>query len=118
MADFDQEDALDENAALSSDIIQDEVVTLVRSKLGNEEWSPSKVDVWTEELITSIMKVLGDLKRPYKFVVTCTIMQKTGASLTTGFIGLWDNAKDGIVHVPFENETLHVLVTVYFLKID
>eukprot|EP00796_Vickermania_ingenoplastis_P004250 gene4250-3072_t len=118
MADFDQDDALDDNAALSSDVIQDEVVNLVRGKLSNEEWNPAKVDGWTEEIITSIMKVLGDMKRPYKYIVTCTVMQKTGASLSTGFISLWDNAKDGMVHVPYENDTLHVLVTVYFLKID
>lgn len=118
MADFDQDDALDDNAALSSDVIQEEVVNLVRNKLANEEWTPSKVDAWTEDIISSAMKVLGDMKRPYKFIVTCTIMQKTGASMSTGFISLWDNAKDGMVHVPFENETLHCLATVYFLKID
>lgn len=118
MADYDQEDALDDNAALSSDFIQDEVMQLVRNKLGNEEWAPMKADGWVEEIISTTMKLLGDMKKPYKFLVNAAIMQKTGASMSSGFISLWDNAKDGMVHVPFENETLHAIVTVYFLKLD
>jgi dynein light chain Tctex-type 1 len=118
MADYEAEDNLDQNSALSSDSIQEDVSNLLRSKLAGEQWNPVKVDGWVEDVVTSILKELAELKKPYKFIVTCVFMQRTGAALSTGFISLWDNTKDGMVHVPFEADSFHCLVTVYFLKND
>lgn len=118
MADYEGDDGVEETVALSSEVIQEDVSTLLRNKLGPEEWNPVKVDGWMNDLITTVLKELADLKKPFKYVVNCVIMQKTGAALSTGFISLWDNTKDGMVHVPFENDTMHCLVTVYFVKLD
>ncbi|KPI89673.1 outer arm dynein-like protein [Leptomonas seymouri] len=118
MADYEAEDTLEQNTTLSSDSIQEDVSSLLHNKLANEQWNPMKVDGWIEDVVTSILKELADLKKPYKFIVTCVFMQRTGAALSNGFISLWDNTKDGMVHVPFENDSLHCLVTVYFLKND
>lgn len=118
MADYDGEDMGEENLAISNEAIQDDVAALLRNKLGNEEWSTVKVDGWSNDITSTVLKELADLKKPFKYVVNCTIMQRTGAALSTGFISLWDNAKDGIVHVPYENEAIICLVTVYFMKLD
>lgn len=119
MGDFDQfNDGVEENLAINNEAIQDDVAALLRAKLGGEEWSPVKVDLWTDDIISSILKDLAEMKRPFKYVVNCVIMQRTGAPLSVGFISLWDNTKDGMVHVPFENETITCTTTVYFVKID
>ncbi len=37
-----------------------------------------QVSCWTSQCLESCMKRLGALNKPYKYVVTCIIMQKTG----------------------------------------
>lgn len=119
MTEYDQyNDAVEEDLAISNEAIQEDVSTLLRSKLGNEEWNPAKVDTWTDDIASSILKELAEMKKPFKYIVNCVIMQRTGAPLSVGFISLWDNTKDGMVHVPFETETVLCTVTVYFLKLD
>ncbi|KAF8292991.1 putative dynein light chain Tctex-type [Trypanosoma cruzi] len=107
-----------EDAAINSDMIQEEVSGLLRGKFAQESWNPRKVDVWVDDVVENVLKNLADLKKPFKYVVNCVVMQRTGAGISTGFISLWDNTLDGVVHVPFENDTLHCFVTVFFLKLD
>ncbi|EPY34172.1 dynein light chain Tctex-type 1 [Strigomonas culicis] len=118
MADYEHDEGLEDNGAFSSEAVHEDVLGVLRSKLGAEEWNAAKVDTWVDDLIGTILKQLAELKKPFKYIVNCTIMQRTGAAVATGFISLWDNAKDGMVHVPFETDTIHCLVTVYFLKVD
>ena len=40
-------------------------------------------------------------------------MQKNGAGLDTGSAQYWDTTKDGIVCVNWENQEMHVIVTVF-----
>ncbi|RNF04946.1 outer arm dynein [Trypanosoma conorhini] len=107
-----------EDAAINSDTIQEEVSTLLRGKFAQETWSTRKVDGWVDDVVEGVLKNLADLKKPFKYIVNCVVMQRTGAGISTGFISLWDNTLDGVVHVPYENETLHCFVTVFFLKLD
>ncbi|RNF06266.1 outer arm dynein [Trypanosoma rangeli] len=112
------QDQIHDDAAMNSDIIQDEVSTLLRVKFAQEAWNPRKVDGWVDDVVDGVLKNLADLKKPFKYIVNCVVMQRTGAGISTGFISLWDNTLDGVVHVPYENETLHCFVTVFFLKLD
>ncbi|EPY39832.1 dynein light chain Tctex-type 1 [Angomonas deanei] len=114
MADYDREETLDDDTTFSSEAIHEDIVNTLKTKLGEEEFNTTKVDAWTEDVICTVLKDLSELKKPFKYIVNCVISQKTGAAISTGFISLWDNAKDGMVHVPFENHSLHCLVTVYF----
>ncbi|EAN84776.1 putative dynein light chain Tctex-type [Trypanosoma cruzi] len=112
------QEQMHEDAAINSDMIQEEVSGLLRGKFAQETWNPRKVDVWVDDVVENVLKNLADLKKPFKYVVNCVVMQRTGAGISTGFISLWDNTLDGVVHVPFENDTLHCFVTVFFLKLD
>ncbi|GET86968.1 outer arm dynein-like protein [Leishmania tarentolae] len=118
MADYEPEETLEQNSTLSSESVQEDISSLLKTKLAGEQWNPAKVDGWVEDIVNSILAELAELKKPYKYIVTCVFMQRTGAPLSVGFISLWDNTKDGMVHVPFENDSFHCLVTVYFLKND
>jgi dynein light chain Tctex-type 1 len=42
-------------------------------------------------------------------------MQKNGAPLHTAAGAFWDTKKDGICKVPWENSTMHCIVTVFGL---
>eukprot|EP01036_Dinobryon_divergens_P003782 gene3782-5003_t len=48
---------------------------------------------------------LQQLNRPFKYVITCVIMQKNGAGLITSASMHWDSVKDGLCRVPWQNST-------------
>jgi dynein light chain Tctex-type 1 len=116
MADFEEDQH--EELSINSEKISDDITGIVKGKLAVEKWNGKKVDLWVKDIIEISLKYLSEMKKPFKFVVTCVIMQRNGGGLSTGFIGLWDNTKDGVVNVPWDNETMHVITTVYFLKLD
>jgi dynein light chain Tctex-type 1 len=116
MADF--EDEQHEEISINTDKVTEDINSTVRQKLAQEKWVPKKVDGWSKDIIDSTLKSLAEMKKPFKFVVTCIVMQRTGAGLASSFSALWDNMRDGAFAVPFENEHLHCITTVYWVKLD
>lgn len=116
MADIDDEQH--EDVSINTDKVSEDINNVVRQKLGPEKWNPKKVDGWTKDIIETTLKSLGEMKKPFKYIVTCVIMQRTGAGLTSSFSALWDNMRDGAFAVPFDNENLHCVTTVYWVKLD
>ena len=49
--------------------------------------------------------------------VTAIIMQKNGHGMDSAHACLWDSGKDGVVVVPWENQTCFVVATVYGLAL-
>jgi dynein light chain Tctex-type 1 len=90
----------------------------MKQKLLHERWNAKKVEVWSKDIIEATLKRLAEAKAAYKYVVTCAIMQRTGAGLTAAFATRWDQSRDAFVSVPFESEHLHCIVTVYWIKLE
>ena len=80
---------------------QEDIENLVKNSISSclSEWSyqPKLVDNKTHLIVDACLKELQTLNRPFKYIVTCIIMQKNGAGLDTGAALFWDNAKDGLV---------------------
>ena len=53
------------------------------------------------QVIELTMKRLKELNQPFKYIVTCAIMQKNGAGLHMATSTFWDNSSDGEIHVFF-----------------
>ena len=53
------------------------------------------------------MEELYAAKKPYKYVVTCTILQRTGSALHSSRSAYWDGVSDGAITVlwPKRNAT-------------
>ena len=60
-----------------------------------------------------VLKELQEKSRPFKYVITSVIMQKTGAGLVTATSMNWDTTKDGYCKIPWQNNTMHCIVTIY-----
>eukprot|EP00992_Anisonema_acinus_P009679 TRINITY_DN5882_c0_g1_i1.p2 TRINITY_DN5882_c0_g1~~TRINITY_DN5882_c0_g1_i1.p2 ORF type:complete len:135 (+),score=55.57 TRINITY_DN5882_c0_g1_i1:57-407(+) len=116
MADYDEDES--EEITLNSDKITEIVDESVKAVLGTVQWNNRKVDGWTSSIIENCLKRLAEMKKPFKYVVTAVIMQKTGAGLHSAFTAYWDNSADGVCSVPYENDTMHCITTVYGLKLD
>ena len=63
------------------------------------------------------LKRLTALGKPFKYVVSVVILQKTGAGLHTASSCYWDNSTDGSCTVRWENKTMYVIVSVFGLAI-
>jgi dynein light chain Tctex-type 1 len=93
------------------------VDTSIEPVLANNVYSPKKVHDWTSAIIEQVLTALQALNKPFKYVVTCIIMQRNGAGLHTASTCFWDSKYDGSVSVPWENSTTHAIVTVFALHI-
>jgi len=85
--------------------------------LSSNIYNPKKVHTWTSMVVEAVLKNLQGTNKPYKYVVTCIIMQKNGAGLHTASTCLWDPKTDGNCSVRWENDTMHAIVTVFALHI-
>lgn len=81
-------------------------------------YTHSRVPQWTSDVIEACMRRLTQLNKPFKYIVTCAIMQKTGAGLHMASSCYWDNTSDGWVTHKYEgNKTCVCIVSVFGLAI-
>jgi len=111
-----------DGAAADAEFLVEDVEAIIKgalqSTLADVAYDHDKVGAWTTAVIDSSLKGLQALGKPFKYVVTCIIMQKTGAGLHTAAGAFWDRARDGICKVPWENATMHCVVTVFGLCVS
>lgn len=68
----------------------------VESVIGGSAYQHNKVNQWTSSVVELCLNQLAKLNKPFKYIVTCVIMQKNGAGLHTASSCYWDNNTDGM----------------------
>ena len=77
-----------------------------------------QVDAWSENICEGVLKRVSGLKKNYKYVVTCTLMQKCGAGIHVSRASVIDMEKDLVIKVDFDQiPTIQCMVAVYCLAI-
>jgi dynein light chain Tctex-type 1 len=108
----------DDNAEFSPEDVEQIVRGAIHNSLNEHSYNSKKVNEWTNNIVTNCLKDLQALARPFKYIITCIIMQKTGAGLNCTTSMHWDASKDGHCKVPWENPTMNCIVTVYGLSVN
>merc|ERR1719188_543839 len=72
-------------------LIMDTMDGHLKDKLYDEEQVPHWINFICESLVTK----LNDTKKPFKYIVTCVIMQRNGGGLHSALSCHWDSANDG-----------------------
>jgi dynein light chain Tctex-type 1 len=71
----------------------DEVKLLIEQAiepvLGKQVYQAKRIHDWTSTIVESVLKSLQQSSKPFKYVVTCIIMQKNGAGLHTASTCFW-----------------------------
>lgn len=116
------EEAVIDGGLTEDDLIDDaEVDTMVResitSAVGDSQFLHSKIDTWSANIVEGCLKRLAALNKPFKYVLTCNLTQKAGAGLHAASCTRWQDKTDGKLSVQWENPTMIILVTVYWLAI-
>ena len=95
-------DEIDEDAGWPGEDINQVVTDACTSILEPEpHWNEAKVPLLIDEICSRIMKELVERKLPYKFIVTCMLIQKTDKPLMSSCSVNWENNSDGIENVIF-----------------
>ncbi|CAM9558649.1 unnamed protein product [Ectocarpus sp. 8 AP-2014] len=106
-------DFQDDAAEFSSEDVDTIVKNAITGCLTDVMYNPKKVTDWTNTIVDNCLKELQPLNKPYKYIITCIIMQKNGAGVNTCASMVWDTTKDNFCQVPWENQNMHCIVTVY-----
>ena len=85
--------------------------------LGASDFSSSRASVWVNSIVESCAASLSKLQKTYKYVVTCIILEKTGAGLTVASACYWDITMDGSCTVRWESQSMCCIVNVFGLAV-
>jgi len=104
-----------------SAFVTEEVSNLIKESIeiaiGPTAYVHEKVNHWTKRVVELVISQLTKLQKPFKYITTCVIMQKTGAGIHTASSCYWDSTSDGSVTVRWENKTMYCIVSVFGLSL-
>jgi dynein light chain Tctex-type 1 len=101
--------------------VKKKVRDVIELVLGSEEWEDSMCEQWVDRICCLCIDELHAAKKPFKYVVTCSLMQRTGAAVHSSRSAYWDGVSDGSVTVMWPkrnaadatNKTIICMVTVF-----
>lgn len=108
----------DEGGEFVVEDVEPIVRNAIHNTLNEASYNSKKVNEWTNSIVTGCLKELQALNKSFKYIITCIIMQKVGAGLNTTTSMFWDAGKDGLCKVPWQNPTMHCIVTVYGVSVN
>mmetsp|Transcript_88471 Transcript_88471/g.235354 ORF Transcript_88471/g.235354 Transcript_88471/m.235354 type:complete len:111 (-) Transcript_88471:5000-5332(-) len=85
--------------------------------LGKQIYTQNLTGQWISNICEKCTKKLVALNKPFKYVVTCVIMQRNGAGLHTACSCFWDSANDGSCSYRLEDKSMYCIVTCFALAI-
>ncbi|KAF4516791.1 hypothetical protein B566_EDAN004630 [Ephemera danica] len=106
-----------EECNFNADEVSPIIKEAVEKVIGGNSYEQGKVNSWSNSVVEACLTTLTKHQKPFKYIVTCTIMQKNGAGLHTASSCYWDNTTDGSCTVRWENKTMYVIVSVFGLAI-
>jgi len=88
-----------EQCAFKTDEVTKIVTQAIEQHLKNLDFDEKRVNQWVNDICETTTEKLFSLKKPFKYIVTCVIMQRTGAALHSAHAAHWDAVSDGAVSV-------------------
>ncbi|KAL0481567.1 dynein light chain, partial [Acrasis kona] len=102
----------DKQTSFSKEQIQNIVKDAVDNVLSYEtDYKHSLVSQWVNNIIETTMKKLTGLLKPFKYVVTCVIMQNNGAGFHTASSCYWETCDGSYIH-KMEGKNLYCITSV------
>ncbi|KAJ3393493.1 Dynein light chain Tctex-type [Lobulomyces angularis] len=83
-----------EEKAFVVDEVNNIIKESIENTVQNAAYHHNKVAQWNSNVLEQTLKKLTGLNKPFKYIVTVTIMQKNGAGLHAASSCYWDNSSD------------------------
>ena len=71
----------------------------IETVLKDKQYEEAKVPLWVDLICDGCMKSLTELNKPFKYIVSCIIMQRNGAGIHTAQSCHWDIRSVPLLHV-------------------
>ena len=84
--------------------VEAEVYDAIEAVLKEKTYNDAAVAGWVDDVCAKVTQQLVAANRPYKYMVTCQIMQKNGAGLHTAHSCHWDAAMDNVLVARWPSE--------------
>merc|ERR1711934_1219367 len=103
----------DDNTFLPDDIR--EMIREVCDSVIKKEtmFKQAMIDEWTAAVVEEILKRLADQRKPFKYVVTCTITQRAGMGMHMATSTHWDPHHDDYATCRWEGQYMYAIIAVY-----
>ena len=63
---------------------------MIEAVLKDKVYEEAKVPIWVDQICDKCMQSLTELNKPFKYIVSCIIMQRNGAGIHTAQSCHWD----------------------------
>ena len=104
-----------------SQFVVDQVASIVEEAIevtiSSNDYISSKINTWINSISALALTNLAKLQKAFKYIVTCVILEKTGAGLCLASSSYWDTSRDGSCTVRWENKSMCCIVNVFGLAI-
>ena len=90
-----------EDTAFQPEEVEPLLSDVVAKVLANAVYDEAKVAGWVDLICDQSLVKLTAMNKPFKYVVTCILMQKNGAGVHTGQSCFWDVANDNCARVSY-----------------
>ncbi|XP_026272285.1 dynein light chain Tctex-type 1-like [Frankliniella occidentalis] len=104
---------LDDDQRFSNEEVSSIVHECVDNAIGENSFSNEMASIWSSTIASACIANLNKLNKPYKYTMTCSIMQKNGAGVHSASSCYWDNSNDAVCSVQWENDTIRCIVNVF-----
>ncbi|XP_077443836.1 dynein light chain Tctex-type 1 isoform X1 [Stigmatopora argus] len=112
---------MDEGGEDETTFVVEDVTKLIKDSIettiGTSSYQHFRVNQWSTTIVEQCLSQLCKLGKPFKYIVTCVIMQNNGAGLQTASSCYWDNATDGNCAIKWENKSMCCIVSVFGLAV-
>jgi len=98
------DDVTSDEATFSPETIEPLVFDAIEATLKDKVYNDTLVQGWIDEICSSITFQLIDMKKPFKYLVSATVMQKNGAGIHTAHACFWDSANDNTLIARWPSE--------------
>ena len=115
-------DQLEDDNSFPSEDIEIKINEVAEEVLKDAMWDEHKVPMWINQINEKLVAALISLNKPYKYVVTVVMQQKTGAQISGAVSCYYENTTDGVCAQTFPpqsrqkesgQKTLQSLITVF-----
>eukprot|EP00301_Raphidiophrys_heterophryoidea_P023161 c7126_g1_i1.p1 GENE.c7126_g1_i1~~c7126_g1_i1.p1 ORF type:complete len:542 (+),score=88.85 c7126_g1_i1:414-2039(+) len=95
------------------EVVQNELLQAVNATLSGQAYDALSVKGWSHAISRDAVSQLGNLQRPFKFVVIVAIFkpEQSGFHMVSGC--LWDKDADGSVTIRWDNKTIRCVASAY-----
>jgi len=78
---------------------------IIEENLKDKDYNEDMVPQWINDITETCVEELFSSRKPFKYVVTCAIMQRTGSAVHSATACYWDTVSDDTIFVCWPKRT-------------